>query len=116
MKLETKIILHGTLIGMIWMPSVTCTKPLRYDLTREDARFTEPGTLRDHVLRATNDGDFQSCKIMDGIMEVTVTITKGTRRYNRTRYFDLTLFKGIADMVTTAEAEEFFYDDEMEDA
>ena len=91
--------LLGYLVGDIWMPQTECWKDLAYDLTSEDARFTEPGTLRDHVLRATNDGDFQSCEIADGVLKTVATIRKGERLYRRVRYTDLNACKSVADMV-----------------
>jgi len=47
---DVQFTISGYLVGDIWMPATECYKDLHYDLTREDARFTEPGTLRDHVL------------------------------------------------------------------
>jgi hypothetical protein len=90
--------LVGDLVGRIWMPAVECTKALNYNLTREDGRFIEHGTLRDHVLRATNDGDFQSCEI-HGALKTVLTIRKGGRIYTRVRWTDLDRCKSVADMV-----------------
>ena len=90
--------IRGTLVGPIWMPACECYKPLSYDIGREQAR-TVGGkmTLRDHVLRATNDGDFQHCEIADGV--IVATFKRATKNgYNtRTRYFDLARFPSIAD-------------------
>lgn len=97
-KTHVEITISGYVVGPIWWPcGQECYKPFRYDLSREDARFTEPGTLRDHVLRITNDGDFQGCEIADGILTAT------THRPNRkkSRNFDLTIFPSIADCVKT---------------
>ena len=97
MQTTTQITIRGFLVGTIWMPAAECWKELDYDVTREDARFTEPGTLRDHVLRATNDGDFQGCDIAQGELIVTRTTISGGTRITRTRAFPLTLFPSIQD-------------------
>lgn len=98
---ELHLSIHGYLVGTIWMPAAECFKPLTYDLTREDARFTEPGTLRDHVLRATNDGDFQSCEIADGVLVAEMVTRTATSTKRRTRQFDLSRFPSIADCIRT---------------
>lgn len=90
----TRITLSGYLVGGIWWPvDVECWKTFKYDLTREDCRFTEPGTLRDHVLRIICDGDFQSASIAQG--ELTITVTKPGRKLSRA--FPLSRFPSIAD-------------------
>jgi hypothetical protein len=97
MQSNLEFSIRGFIVGTIWMPSVECYKPLNYDLTREDARFTEPGTLRDHVLRATNDGDFQSCSIAHGELIARRTIRKDGRVVTVTRTWPLAKFPSIAD-------------------
>lgn len=90
----TDIILRGFIVGPIWWPAgVECYKPLNYSITREDGRFSEPGTLRDHVLRATQDGDFQSATL--ACAEIVVTCQRERRRV--TRSFPLSHFPSIAD-------------------
>lgn len=94
--------LRGYLVGNIWMPNVECWKHLAYDLTSEDARFTSPGTLRDHVLRATNDSDFRSCDIAEGELVTVATIRKPDGRvYRRERRTPLERCSSVADMVLT---------------
>lgn len=93
--------IRGYLVGPIWMPATECYKPLRYQLTNEDARFNEPLTLREHVLRATNDGNFQYCQIADGELVTTAYITKETRNYRRSVSRPLSAFPSIADCVKT---------------
>jgi hypothetical protein len=97
MQVETNIRIKGYLVGNIWMPDIECYKRLSYNLTRENERLSEPGTLRDHVLRATRDGDFQSCSIADGVLLVTRTKQNKTGTVSRTRAFPLRMFPSIAD-------------------
>lgn len=105
--------IRGHLVGNIWMPNAECWKDLAYDITGEDVRFTEPCTLRDHVLRATNDGDFQHCEIAGGFIETVATITKGERVYRRTRLTALDDCRSVADMVRT-DWDGPIYDDESD--
>lgn len=93
-----QINITGFLVGPIWWPAgAECFKRLSYDVTREDARFLEPGTLRDHVLRATNDGDFQGCAIAQGELTITSTRCDGATRVTRSRTWPLDRFPSIAD-------------------
>lgn len=92
----SSVIIRGTLVGGIWWPiGAECYKPLRYDATAEQRRTVGKMTLRDHVLSATNDGDFQSCRIADGTVEVTVR--RGPR--TRSRIFPLDMFPSVSDCV-----------------
>lgn len=90
----TDISLRGYVVGPIWWPAgAECYKPIRYSITNEDARFTEPGTLRDHVLRATNDGDFQSATL--ACAAIVIERRQGNRRVIRS--FPLARFPSVAD-------------------
>lgn len=92
--------ISGYLVGNIWMPNVEAWKTLDYRLSEEDSRFTSPGTLRDHVLRATNDGDFRGCDIADGVLITVATIHKPDGRvYRRERLTPLERCSTVADMV-----------------
>ena len=102
--MRTSIEITGYLVGPIWWPAgLECYKHFTYDLTCEDQRLCgrdgkhEPGTLRDHILRITQDGDFQSCEIADAALCITVYKTNR----HRSRLFDLELFPSIADCVKT---------------
>ena len=105
--------IRGYLVGEIWMPCTEAWKPLAYDLTSEDSRFTSPGTLRDHVLRATNDGDFRGADIADGVLITVATIRKGERLYRRERITPLDRCKSVSDMVR-ADWDGPTYDDESD--
>lgn len=95
-----QVTIHGYVVGPIWWPvGHECYKFFTYDLTREDKRFSEPGTLRDHVLVITNDGDFQHCEIADGYLEATTTKEQGSTVTRKTRLFNLSIFPSIADCV-----------------
>lgn len=90
----SRIEIRGFVVGPIWWPAGgECFKPLAYDLKDHDARFSEPGTLRDHVLRATNNGDFQSCTVAQG--ELVIERRVGNRRVIRS--WPLSRFPSVAD-------------------
>jgi hypothetical protein len=101
--------IRGILVGSIWMPAATCAKPLNYNATREESNWINAGrnngkgTLREHVLAATRDGDFQSCRLADGELVTVATITRGKRTYRRTRTTVLTRCKSIADCLANEE-------------
>lgn len=107
MKTEIEIThkIKGYLVGNIWMPQTECYKPLDYDLTREDARFSDSdgkkrvGSLWDHCSRACNDGDFQFCAIADGVLETTASIKRGGKIYTRRVYRELAQFPSITDLI-----------------
>jgi hypothetical protein len=84
--------IYGTLRGTIWMPATTCEKPVEYTLESDD-------TLRDAVLRITNDGDFRACDLCaDSFLRIKMH--KGT--HTITRDFDLSLFPSVADCMLEA--------------
>jgi hypothetical protein len=97
--MNANISIRGFVVGPVWWPAgVECFKPLDYDLTREDARFLEPGTLRDHILAATNDGDFQHCTIAQGELIIETTRRdKASAIVKRIRSWPLDRFPSIAD-------------------
>jgi hypothetical protein len=92
----TTLELRGYLVGHIWMPNVECWKDLSYNITREDS---QQGTLRDHVLRATNDGDFRSCVIAGGELVATRREQREGRTVTIERRWPLDCFKSIRDML-----------------
>jgi hypothetical protein len=97
-----EISIHGYLVGQIWMPVTECYKPLSYNITNESKRITGGKvTLRDHVLRATNDGDFQFAAIADGFLRATYRKQLGSRMVTVERDFDLSMFPSISDCVKT---------------
>jgi|GEM_PF-2548864 len=93
--------IRGYVVGALWMPGAEAFKPFTYDLTREEQRWSAPGTLRDHVCDITNDGDFQSCDIAEGELVTTITVARGARVYTRTRVTPLERCASVADMVRT---------------
>lgn len=95
----SQISITGYLVGNIWMPGAECWKHLNYDVTAKSWNWGEKGSLRDHVLAATNDGDFQSCNIACGELVITHTDDTGPTRRRWTRVFDLKMFPSIADCV-----------------
>lgn len=94
----TDIRLRGFIVGPIWMPAVECYKPLDYSISDERRRWSGPGTLRAHVLAATNDGDFQSATLAHG--ELVIERRAGNRRVIRS--FPLSHFPSVADCLHPA--------------
>lgn len=95
-RADSSVIIRGTLVGGIWWPAgAECWKPLRYDATAGQRRTVGKMTLRDHVLSATNDGDFQSCRLADATLEITTR--HGSR--TRSRIFPLDMFPSVVDCI-----------------
>ena len=90
-----RIRIYGELRGYIWMPNCECTK--EFDVTFSDnpnEPFTRHWTgLRDALLHITNDGDFQSCAIDWGVVEISYY--HNNRR--DTRWFDIPVTPKTAD-------------------
>lgn len=110
----TEIRLRGFVVGPIWWPVGTeCYKPLEYSCTDTNSRWSEPGTLRDHVLCVINDGDFQSCTLAHA--ELIVERRKGNRRVIRS--WPLSRFPSVADCLHP-DGDDWCpqHDDESEDA
>lgn len=72
MKQLFEVTIVGTLIGNIWWPpSGEFCKNIEMTFTPTQRPFTRQWSgLRDALLTITNDGDFQSCRLQDGCMEV----------------------------------------------
>ena len=91
---HSKITISGFLVGPIWWPSGSeCFKPFRHDVADKESRWSDKGTLRDHILAITQDGDFQNCAIAQG--EIVATRTNGRRTV--TRSFPLDQFPSVRD-------------------
>ena len=99
--MQTQISIRGYLVGPIWQPGFDeCWRHFNYDLTREDKRFTEPGTLHDHMLSATRDGDFQSTVVAQGELIIQVTRRNAAgETITRTRSWPLDRFPSIRDFL-----------------
>lgn len=97
--MQTQISIHGFLVGPIWWPvGAECWKHLSYDLTDHDSRFVARGTLRDHVLTAINDGDFQHCVIARGEIVIQTTCRNNAgETIRRSRSWPLDRFPSIRD-------------------
>lgn len=66
-KLES-ITVQGELIGRIWQ-GIECYKEVNCTFTPNDRPFSHKWTgLRDALLHVTNDGDFQNCKLSNGVL------------------------------------------------
>lgn len=113
---RTQITIHGFIVGRAWS-GYEAYSPLSYNLTREQKRNVARRSLRDHVLSATNSGDFQSCLIANGQMSITMTKTRNNRVYEFTKWFALEDFPSITDCVLTGDWSAPDYDyDESENA
>lgn len=95
----TTMKLSGFLVGEIWEPEVECFKQLDYDLYAQQSRTVGKMTLRDHLLAATNDGDFMWCVVADGRLDISRTWYRDGRHHNVSRSIPLIAFPSIADML-----------------
>ena len=102
----THISISGQIQGHIWMPNAVCTKD--FTVSEDDFRYSDGSrpTLRDMVLRATNDGDFQSADVSWGHLTVEMIQPRkdGRGEVTRRRHFDLrngALFPSIADSIVS---------------
>lgn len=112
----TEVYLRGTLQGRIWMPARMAHLPINDNLTDRASRYYD-GRADFHriVDDAINEkgGDFQSCNLTDdSVVEVTRHTATGTTRSVRTRYWPITAFTSIADMVVKREFDEPEWSDE----
>jgi hypothetical protein len=100
-----EVSLHGVLVGRIWMPACEWTKDI--SLAESDFRHSDNSrpTLRDFALKATNDGDFQSCSLTaDSVFEFRRIRETGTRRITQRRFFQVSQFPSVADCVDARES------------
>lgn len=97
----TEISIRGYLVGPIWWPvGEECWKDLCYDVLREEGRFSEPPTLRDHLnhLVAELGGDFQGCSIAQGELIIrTSRRDSAGATITRTRAWPLDRFPSAKD-------------------
>lgn len=101
--------IHCTIAGHIWMPSTLCWKDgIKLEFGQGPWKFE--GNLRDALLQITNDGDFQSCSVVDGSLKLTRTTRLATSIITRTRHFDLAFFPSIADCLADEKAQEEYQD------
>lgn len=100
---ETRISLEGALCGKIWWPvGQLFGKHLSHSFAADVRAWGGQGTLRDHVLRATNDGDFQGAELTaDTFLVIQRISRKGATVKTRTRHFPVSMFPSIADCVNT---------------
>jgi hypothetical protein len=91
------------------MPAAVCTKD--FTVSEDDFRYSDGSrpTLRDMVLRATNDGDFQSANVSFGelVIEIISLRKDSNGSVTRKRYFDLRMFASIADSIVSEDEIEY---------
>lgn len=93
--------IRGWIQGKIWMPPVTCTK--HFHISEVDFRYADgkKPTLRDMVLKATNDGDFQSAELSEGELILTMVLPRADKKgsITKTKTFNLRWFPSVSDCV-----------------
>ncbi len=101
--------ISGQIQGPIWMPACTCTKD--FTVSEDDLRYSDGSrpSLRDMVLKATCDGDFQSAEVSFGHLTIEMLIprTDGKGYTSRKRHFDLRQFQSIADCLVPEDQIEY---------
>ena len=95
------------------MPATVCGK--QFTVTERDFSTTigldrkgNRPTLRDMVLKATNDGDFQSCEIADATVTFERTVYGETRTRTVKRHVDIRQFPSVADCVVAEDSERYY--------
>lgn len=105
MTQQTNVALIGVVVGRIWMPATECTKDV--SISESEFRYSDGSrpTLRDLALRATNDGDFQSCSLTaDSFFEFQRVRRAGNTSVVRTRVMPVTAFRSVADCIDSRES------------
>ena len=107
--LQTHATIRGQIQGTIWMPAYTCTKD--FTVSEDDFRYSDGSrpTLRDMVLKATNDGDFQSAAVSFGHLTIEAIQPRkdGRGQVSRKCHFDLRLFPSVADSIVPKDEIEY---------
>lgn len=109
-----RVTISGTIAGEIWMPGATCGKTFAAsnDEYPHNAGTIDgvsvPATLRDMVLHVTNDGDFQSCSIIDATVTFERTERTRTGIVTRSRHMDIRQFPSVADCVVALESDKYW--------
>ena len=107
--LQTHATIHGQIQGTIWMPTYTCTKD--FTVSEDDFRYSDGSrpTLRDMVLKATNDGDFRSAAVSFGHLTIEAIQPRkdGLGQVSRKRHFDLRMFPSVADSIVPKDEIEY---------
>lgn len=123
-NVTSSIVLIGTVAGTIWMPARTCWKDVKLSYSphlgpfQDDFRYSDGSkpTARDFALKATNDGDFQSCDLTaDSAIRVSRRHHTDTGFTDHVREFPVTLFPSMADCVSKLESWELDSDWEDDD-
>ena len=102
------------LVGRIWRPACICAKDTTVKIGDKPWHY-DAKTLREALLHITNDGDFQSCVAVNGVLTITHTTTRGSSTVKRTRQWPLDMFPSIADMVGNDEDLNDYYDAKGDD-
>ncbi len=106
MQTYTEVTIEGYIIGNIWWPyGETFEKPVSISNRHYPFSLDDPPTLREMVLRVTNDGDFQSASLADdsAVIFRRVRETASGTKIQRMRIMAAGQFASIADCVAVAE-------------
>lgn len=101
---HVSITIEGFIVGPSWMPGTECYKSLHFDVVGHRGRCTSSAgdryALRDAMLEATRDGDFQSAVVAQGMLHIDSTrIGADGRRVTHSRAWPLERFPSISDML-----------------
>lgn len=107
-KNNVNVLIRGTVVGKIWMPSQYCTQHFSMDVVRERERLVDRIlSISEAVARVTNfAGDFQHCSIADCTLEISYRI--GNRIV--TKVWDITDAPSIAEYKADEEEMNAYYD------
>ena len=113
MKTLESITISGVLAGKIWMPSNYAWKDFKVTFTPEHKPFSREWVgLPDALNHIVNDGDFQSC----GVVDVHLAVAWRDGKDVITRYSELNLeAKAISDFKATSEAVDAYFNSSWED-
>lgn len=105
---NVSVLIHGTIVGKIWIPSTYCTQHFSMDVVRERERFVDRIlSISEAVGRVIcTAGDFQSCAIADCTLEISYRI--GNRI--TTKVWDITDAPSIAEYKANEEEMFAYYD------
>ena len=113
MKTLESITVSGVIAGKIWMPACYCWKDFNVKFTPDDRPFTRVWEgLPDALNHIVNDGDFQSC----GVVDVHLAVAWRDGKDVITRYSELNLeAKAISDFKATPEVCDAYFHSSFED-
>lgn len=114
MKNLESVTLYGTVAGRMWMPSCHAWKEFQVKLVPGGAHFArEWHGLRDALMEIANDGDFQSCGLVDAAL--IATYNTGPNRTTQIRGEINLDAKALADLKATPEAVDAYFNNSFDE-